>query len=195
VQPADPDRFAALADVYARTFFDEPLVVWPAGASGLDPVEIARGVWLAAGPIYAARDWVWEAPPALGVAAWIPPADADAYLEVDHEVRVAIGALTEDGGVRYLALWDWLDEQLPDEPNWYLGHVGVVPERRGQGLGGALIRVGLDAGAREGVPAFLETARPQNLALYVHLGFRVVREADAPGGGPHVWILRADPAG
>jgi ribosomal protein S18 acetylase RimI-like enzyme len=194
-QPADPARFAALADVYARTFLDEPLVVWPAGSSELEPLEIARGVWEAAGPIYAERGWVWEVPPALGVAAWVPPGDGAAYLEVDREVRAAIGALTDDGGARYVALWDWLDTQLPEEPHWYLDHVGVAPEHQGRGIGGALIRVGLDAGAHDGVPAFLETARPQNLALYEHLGFRVVHEADAPGGGPHVWFLRADPAG
>ena len=44
------------------------------------------------------------------------------------------------------------------------------------------------------IPAFLETAKPGNVPMYEHLGFRVVEESDAPDGGPTIWFLRADPA-
>jgi hypothetical protein len=43
------------------------------------------------------------------------------------------------------------------------------------------------------MPAFLETARPENVGYYERLGFRVVADGDVPGGGPHIWFLRADP--
>ena len=39
------------------------------------------------------------------------------------------------------------------------------------------------------MPAVLETAQPDNVALYEHFGFRVVLEGDVPGGGPHVWFM------
>jgi hypothetical protein len=44
----------------------------------------------------------------------------------------------------------------------------------------------------DGVPATLETARPENVALYEHLGFRRYLEGDPPAGGPHLWFMRAD---
>jgi len=43
------------------------------------------------------------------------------------------------------------------------------------------------------VPAFLETARPENVPKYEHVGFRVVNDEDAPSSGPHVWFMQFDP--
>jgi len=56
-----------------------------------------------------------------------------------------------------------------------------------------LIDVGLSRAKADGVPAFLETARPENVGLYEHLGLRVVLDEDAPGAGPHIWFMRFDP--
>jgi hypothetical protein len=44
-----------------------------------------------------------------------------------------------------------------------------------------------------GVPAFLSTGTPRNVKIYGRSGFRVMDEADAPGGGPHIWFMRRDP--
>jgi hypothetical protein len=51
--------------------------------------------------------------------------------------------------------------------------------------------VGLTAADKTGV--VLETGTARNVSLYERFGFRVVEEADAPGGGPHVWFMRRDP--
>ena len=67
-----------------------------------------------------------------------------------------------------------------------------IRTHRGTGLGAALIRHGLDFADRDGVPAFLETARPGNVAYYERRGFRTIAEGDAPGGGPHLWFMRYD---
>jgi hypothetical protein len=45
---------------------------------------------------------------------------------------------------------------------------------------------------RPGVGAFLSTGTPGNVPIYERCGFRVIEEADAPGG-PHIWFMRADP--
>jgi hypothetical protein len=57
-----------------------------------------------------------------------------------------------------------------------------------------LIASGLTQAATAGVPAFLSTGTRRNVDIYRRSGFRVVDEADAPGGGPHVWFMRRDPS-
>ncbi len=43
------------------------------------------------------------------------------------------------------------------------------------------------------MPAFLSTGTRRNVDIYGRSGFRVVDEADAPGGGPRIWFMRRDP--
>ena len=50
-----------------------------------------------------------------------------------------------------------------------------------------------DKGNREAGDRFLETARPGNVGYYERLGFRVVADEHAPGGGPRLWFMRFDP--
>jgi hypothetical protein len=47
---------------------------------------------------------------------------------------------------------------------------------------------------KEGLPCFLETQAEKNVALYEHLGFRVVEEGIVPGSGVKSWaMLRGNP--
>jgi predicted N-acetyltransferase YhbS len=110
-------------------------------------------------------------------------------VEMERGTRARIAAGTSDGGARYFGMWDWIEESVPDVPQWYLDVVAVAPERRGEGIGAALIRWGVERARADGVPAILETARPGNVALYEHFGFRVIHEGDVPGGGPRVWFM------
>lgn len=95
---------------------------------------------------------------------------------------------------RYRAFWEWVEAALPDERQWFLDHLAVDERERERGIGSALVRFGLDRAARDGVIATLETARPENVPSYEHLGFPTYLETDAPGGGPHVWSMRPNPA-
>jgi len=104
--------------------------------------------------------------------------------------RDRYGPLTPDGGARYGALWSWVESHLPSEPLWYLDALAVDPSRQAKGIGGALLRFGLELGERDGTGAFLETSRERNVGYYERFGFRVVDEGDAPGGGPHIWFMR-----
>lgn len=63
---------------------------------------------------------------------------------------------------------------LKDEPAWDLSYVGVVPERRGQGWGRALVSWGLQAAKEAGVPGLHLAVDERNepaLGLYRSLGF------------------------
>lgn len=80
---------------------------------------------------------------------------------------------------------------LPPEPCWYLHYAGSHSQHRGQGFGGAAIRAGLERADAERARAWLETADPDNLAIYRSLGFEVVHSWQVPEG-PRFWgMMRA----
>jgi GNAT superfamily N-acetyltransferase len=193
IRQATPERVPQLADVLGRTFATDPLAVWPM-APGSGQVEVSR--------FFALYDkelvddgWLWEAGEAAGVALWVPPGGGARYTEVDEGItKLAVrDEFSDDEGVRYETLWNSVWEHMPEEPHWLLDHLAVEPDQQGRGIGGALVRIGLEWSERDGVPAFLETSKPRNVPLYEHLGFRVEAAADAPRGGPHVWFMRFDP--
>jgi ribosomal protein S18 acetylase RimI-like enzyme len=187
VVPAGPERVEALADVFAASFADDPMIRWPLPADGIE--DRVRRSFLAFGGGFAALGMLYEAANGAGVAAWVPPGETDRMIEMELRTRTAIAATTNDGGARYAALWNWIEDMVPDVPQWYLDLVAVAPERRGHGIGAALIRWGLARAADDDVPAILETARPSNVARYERLGFHVISEGDVPGGGPHIWFM------
>lgn len=88
---------------------------------------------------------------------------------------------------------DALDQHRPKEPYWYLAFVGVRPEFQGKGWGGAIIRDALARVEGDKLPAYLETATPENVPLYQRLGFDIIEEWDVPGGGPHFWSMLRRP--
>ncbi|PWJ25961.1 hypothetical protein ATK17_2101 [Branchiibius hedensis] len=72
----------------------------------------------------------------------------------------------------------------PPRPYLYLGTVGAAI--RGQGIGSALIRSGLEDYSGT---AYLESSKEENLAIYERFGFRVTERIDLPDGGPPVWPM------
>jgi ribosomal protein S18 acetylase RimI-like enzyme len=67
-----------------------------------------------------------------------------------------------------------LQESHPLEPHWYLSVLGVEPDQHGRGIGSALLSDWLAQVDVEGMPAYLETDREENLSFYQQRGFRVL---------------------
>lgn len=124
---------------------------------------------------------------------WVPPGRAEQLIASDRRVREQLLPLTDDGGRRYGVLWDWIEDQLPDEPHWFLDALGVEPSRQSGGIGTALLRWGLERAAADDVPVTLETGRLDTIHYYERFGFRVVHEGEPEPAGPHVWFMRLDP--
>jgi predicted N-acetyltransferase YhbS len=74
-----------------------------------------------------------------------------------------------------------------------LDQIAVEPTRQGEGIGRALIEHGLAMSQAAGQGAYLETGNPRNVAYYERFGFRTQHEGDAPGSGPHIWFMLAEP--
>jgi len=192
ISQAGPERVQRLVEVLARSFADDPIIRWPFPTDG-NHEEQCRELFRILDEPFAETGWLWETGDAAGAALWIPPDGGERFLEIERGTRDAIDAITIDGGVRYRAFWDWIEDHLPAEPHWFLDHLAVAPEHRGEGLGTALVELGVGFARRDEVPAFLETARPGNVGYYERLGFRIVADEHAPGGGPRLWFMRSDP--
>jgi GNAT superfamily N-acetyltransferase len=188
---ARPGDVPALADTFAAAFSDDVMIRWPMPEA--TPAALAEFFRVILAP-YAESGVLWKIGGCDGGAAWLPPGLAGRFAGIEQSTRAAISPLTGDGGARYAAFWDWLDGHLPGGPCWFLDVVGVAPGAQGRGLGRALVRHGLARARAGGCPAFLETGTARNVPFYESLGFGVVGEQQAPGGGPVIWFMQTPPA-
>ncbi|MHA6800613.1 GNAT family N-acetyltransferase [Bounagaea algeriensis] len=131
---------------------------------------------------------VWVVADGDAVAVWTTPETARAG-DVFAELGPRFAELAGDRLQQQRAAEAAMAPHRPTEPAWFLGTVGVDPDRQGRGLGRAVIAPGIEAAAAEGVPAFLETSTESNVAFYERLGFAVTAEVDVPDGGPRTWAM------
>jgi GNAT superfamily N-acetyltransferase len=73
-----------------------------------------------------------------------------------------------------------------EEPHWYLAIIRVDPVRQGYGVGAALLRSRIRRCDEEGLPAYLESSKLENVPLYQHFGFHVTGTLGLPEGAPVV---------
>jgi GNAT superfamily N-acetyltransferase len=174
----DPAQFAAAAGLLARAFVANPLHVALFGhdAVGRNQAFFAQelsenaGTWLAA----------FERQQLVGVVHWSEGSD-----ECVARPRQTVGLWSRLA--RFLSRTasgepdtDDVEDQI-EHRMITLGPVGVLPERRGQGIGGMLVSrfcAVLDA---ERWSARLETDRADNVRFYSRFDFRTVRESAISG--------------
>ncbi len=195
IRKASAEDIPDLADALARAFNDDP------GFSHLlpDPGDRTarlrlffetelRGIGIPSGLAWTTDDMV-------GGAVWVPP---DGWRVPVTTTLRELAPLARAFGRRLpLAFRSRLrmEGRHPRRPpHWYLAVMGVVPERQGRGLGGALIRPGLETLDADGIPAYLESSSPRSRALYQRNGFEVTDEFTLPSKGPPLWQMWREPA-
>lgn len=94
---------------------------------------------------------------------------------------------------RTLRLVTAVEKVHPEEPHAYLFFVGVHQDRRGQGLGAALLAPVLERCDREEIPAYLENSNPANEAFYARLGFAQRGKISLPKGAPPLMPMWREP--
>jgi ribosomal protein S18 acetylase RimI-like enzyme len=129
------------------------------------------------------------------VAVWAPPGVDVDLEEVEARWLTHFQTHCDPGRLEDIFAWS---EQFgrfhPTEPHWYLGGIGVMPDRQGRGHGSALLRVGLERCDRDGLPAYLEASSSRNRPLYERHGFEVIGEIQA-ADSPSVWPMLRPPGG
>ncbi|MBL1067510.1 GNAT family N-acetyltransferase [Streptomyces sp. 7-21] len=188
---AGEDDVPAAAAALAAGSADE------AAASWVMPGEAARRRWAAAGA-GAMAVWLKEARETgdlllagprdgevVGVALWERREPGQLDREPSQETAAAMQRLYGEYLERLVTLRTVTEERHPAHvPHWYLAQTVVVPEWRGRGYGGALLRHQLARADEESAAAYLEASSPRNQALYERHGFRPLGEpVRVPGGG------------
>ncbi len=80
--------------------------------------------------------------------------------------------------VRWLNDWEHRD---PDAPHSHYGPFGVEPSLQGRGVGSLVMSEYTRRLDQAGEDAYLETDKPENVALYGRFGFEVVEQAEVLG--------------
>lgn len=126
-------------------------------------------------------------------ALWLPPGTHP--LSMLQRLRLLpgmAGALGLTSLLRAQRVLGHLDGIHPKGDDcWYLGVLGVSPDRQGRGLGGRLIEPVLQACDEARLGCWLETGMESNVAYYAARGFRT-RSVSRIRDGPQVWGMWRD---
>lgn len=189
-------RDAALAGAaIATAFADDPVNQWVFGRGRMAPtfVALARHLYLKhgfghlAGDGMAVRDQASD-----GAALWLMDArDKEAGLLATLRVAIVLGMTAGLGAMRRgLAIDKAFTHAHPAERHAFLFAIGVVPAAQGKGVGGALLRAGLERVDAAHLPCYLESTKQSNVPLYRHFGFE-----ELPVMAPSVPFPQAGPGG
>ena len=141
----------------------------------------------------APRDGAGPNPAVRGAAIWSPP---DRWKGTAREaVAIALPSvrLFRSKLPRAIRLLTQMERAHPsDPPHWHLAVLGTDPAHQGTGVGSALIRAMTDRCDEQGLGAYLESSKEQNLPFYARHGFEVNERVD-PGGQPPTWTMWRDP--
>lgn len=127
------------------------------------------------------RNAVWTIEGGASVAVWEPPGPDETHPPLPEL------ELPPDAEARLSAYDEAVHALLPDTPFWYLGLLGTHPDHAGRRWGHALMAHGLEVAARDGVPAVLETSRPDNVEMYRRAGWEVTASSTEP---VPFWVLQ-----
>ena len=172
VRPAAAAEIAAAVGVLARAFHDHPVyrhVLSDDDARRRRLPGLLHTMVVTthrdSGPLEVAVDGDGAI---VGAAAWHrPDAPEPGALRT---LRSVAGMLRATGRAfpRWTALGGGIEALRPDEPHWYLFHVGVEPGHQGTGVGSTLMRSGL--ARTDGLAVHLECA-PDLVGYYARFGF------------------------
>ncbi|MEU7712533.1 GNAT family N-acetyltransferase [Micromonospora chalcea] len=125
---------------------------------------------------------IWTIGHGASVAIWEPPASGGAQPDDDLAAQLPADVLHRVRGYD-----EAVHTALPAAPFWYLGVLGTHPDHAGRRWGHAVMKVGLDRAAADGLPAILETSNPDNVEVYRRAGWEVVHAFAEP---LPTWIMR-----
>lgn len=198
---AAADEWRELGRVLGEAFQDDPVWVW------VCPDERRRRDFLGTAfahvvrpHVRAGRAWTVdaaEAPAAQrssGAAVWAAPGQWK--TRPLDSIRVALPmlrAIGSHGLVERIGALSAIEAHHPREPHWYLEIIGADPAMRGRGIGSALLTPMIERCDAEGMPAYLESSKEENLAFYHRFGFEVTGELELSRHAPKMWAMWRHP--
>jgi N-acetylglutamate synthase-like GNAT family acetyltransferase len=194
VRKATRQDFPALKRVLARAFDDDPLVNWLVFQDGQRLARIERFFTISLERFARPYDQIYTTPELNGAALWIPPGKWGGNL---LQQLLALPDLMRITGPRHLLTKikaiQAVEKIHPATAHYYLITLGVEPHFQRKGIGSVLLQPILQLCDEQQIPAYLETAKEQNLSFYARHGFQVREIIKMPQAGPTLWTMWRDP--
>ena len=190
---ATTDDVTGMADALASAFHDDPVMAWLFGDDEDRNLGFLRKFFAHEGRRHLKHPTVLTTDDHAGAAYWDPPGHWKTRpLDV---IGMAPFMLT---GMRHripralkgLGMIEKAHGRHPE--HFYLAVLGTRPDRQGGGIGSALMAPILEQCDREGLGAYLESSKEQNIPFYRRHGFEVVEVLHLPKG-PDLWPMWRDP--
>ena len=129
----------------------------------------------------------------VGAAAWLPPGAYPQGVGVQlAQVPGTIRALYRRLAALSLgtSFLNAIAKKHPHQPHWYLFLLVTDPEYQRRGIGSLLMNDALPRIDADGVIAYLETQKEDNLAYYRRFGFDVVTTLTPVENGPPLYAMQ-----
>jgi ribosomal protein S18 acetylase RimI-like enzyme len=145
------------------------------------------------GEVYTPSDYL------EGVVAWVPGKYAD--MTAWRIIRSgAMGAAMRMGsnaskkmGTVFKPVTEDRREHMAGHAFLYLLIVGVATELQGKGFGRKLIDAAIEKSEREGLQLYLETGTEENVKMYEHFGFSLLKRITLPIVDLPMWQMVRKP--
>jgi GNAT superfamily N-acetyltransferase len=193
------DEEAAVIGALSRAFYDDPMF----GYFVPHLVNQMKGItgFMSAG-VKDAKSfneiWVAHADGKVASAAvWLPPGAYPRGARRDVQANLRSFPVIARAGRRSLSslqLMNTVDKahHAIHEPHYYLAILGTDPLYQRSGAGSAALAPVLERCDTEGVSAYLETQKEDNLAYYARHSFELVQKLEV-GDVPPLWTMLRKP--
>lgn len=183
-----------LADTLASAFAEDPVFGWIlAGRSRIERrlrryfrALLREELRPSDHEVFLAADGsggaIWK-----GIDQWKTPTRA---IIREAPVLATVFELTT---VRALRVLGAMERVHPEAPHFYLHTLGTRQDAQGTGVGSAVVAQMLERCDREGVPAYLESSNPRNVAFYARHGFETQGLVALPHGAPPITRMWREP--
>jgi GNAT superfamily N-acetyltransferase len=190
---------SAVVGALARAFYDDPLFNFFVP----DLVNQSRGLLTfmraaVADAVPFGEIWVAHTSDKVaGAAVWLPPGTyprgtrRDLMTNLRGTPTFVRSGKRVSGAVRLLGALDKAHHAIAG-PHYYLAVLGTDPLYQRTGAGAAVLRPVLARCDEEGVVAYLETQKEENIAYYARHAFELIDKIEV-AGAPPVWTLSRQP--
>ena len=191
IERADAD---SLSRMLARAFFDDPVSAYLFPSERSRTRRLERYFRFQLRTVFLPHGEGWTTADLAAAALWVPPRESVRTPTLGEALAQLPAVLILGRNLsRAVELVRELDQHHPRRPHWYLATLGTDPDRQGQGLGSALLGEVLPRCDGEGLPAYLESSKEENLAFYERHGFAVQGRMTLPGTAVRLWFMWREP--
>lgn len=187
--PVDERNTDQAIAILAEAFRDDPVINW----SCRNPPSLVPFFEFTL-PVFIKHNLTYLDHEGRGAACWLGPNETLKWPMTLASIRHVMKIGGARGIYRMMLSGMKTEHHHPKTPpHYYLFAIGVTPDNKGKGLGTGLISHTLRRCDEEGVPAYLENSKEDNLPFYEGHGFRVRKEIRFAPSAPPVWLMWREP--